>query len=240
MSRELLSNKNLGMGKMINILLSSNPIYLKTFNNLNRRTNQKWVYIDNKDDLKSQITNYKKINKIFVPHWSFKIPESIYNKYEVILFHMTDLPFGRGGSPLQNLIKLGYNKTKVSSIRVTDGIDEGPIYLKRSLSLEGTAEQIFNRTSSIITNMIIKINENKLVPKPQSGKPIYFKRRTPDQSRISDINSIKEIYDHIRMLDCEGYPKAFLEFEKYRFEFENVRFKNEENLVANVNIKLLS
>lgn len=227
------------MGKVTNILLSSNPVYLKTLEFLNRRTNQKWVYVDNKDDLKYLTLNEKKINKIYVPHWSYKIPESIYNKYEVILFHMTDLPFGRGGSPLQNLIKLGYEKTKVSAIRVTDGIDEGPIYLKRSLSLNGSAKQIFNRTSSIITNMILKINENKLIPKPQLGEPIYFKRRTPDQSKICDLNSIKEIYDHIRMLDCEGYPKAFLEFERYRFEFENVRLKNEENLVAKVNIKLL-
>ena len=148
------------MGKVTNILLSSNPVYLKTLEFLNRRTNQKWVYVDNKDDLKYLTLNEKKINKIYVPHWSYKIPESIYNKYEVILFHMTDLPFGRGGSPLQNLIKLGYEKTKVSAIRVTDGIDEGPIYLKRSLSLNGSAKQIFNRTSSIITNMILKINEN--------------------------------------------------------------------------------
>tara|TARA_B100001093_G_scaffold304651_1_gene290511 strand:+ start:10929 stop:11621 length:693 start_codon:yes stop_codon:yes gene_type:complete len=230
----------MGMGKIINVILSSNPIYLMTLKSLSKRTNHEWIYVENKDDFNLQILKEKKINRIFVPHWSYKIPESIYNKYEVILFHMTDLPFGRGGSPLQNLIKLGYNKTKVSAIRVTDGIDEGPIYLKRSLSLNGSAEQIFNRTSSIITNMIIKINENKLIPKPQLGKPVYFKRRIPDQSRISDLNSIKEIYDHIRMLDCEGYPKAFLEFERYRFEFENVRLENEENLVAKVNIKLLS
>tara|TARA_B100001057_G_scaffold497199_1_gene600709 strand:+ start:1812 stop:2504 length:693 start_codon:yes stop_codon:yes gene_type:complete len=230
----------MGMGKIINVILSSNPIYLMTLKSLSKRTNHEWIYLENKDDFNLQILKEKKINRIFVPHWSYKISESIYNKYEVILFHMTDLPFGRGGSPLQNLIKLGYNKTKVSAIRVTDGIDEGPIYLKRSLSLNGSAEQIFNRTSSIITNMIIKINENKLIPKPQLGKPVYFKRRIPDQSRISDLNSIKEIYDHIRMLDCEGYPKAFLEFERYRFEFENVRLENEENLVAKVNIKLLS
>ena len=145
----------MGMGKIINVILSSNPIYLMTLKSLSKRTNHEWIYVENKDDFNLQILKEKKINRIFVPHWSYKIPESIYNKYEVILFHMTDLPFGRGGSPLQNLIKLGYNKTKVSAIRVTDGIDEGPIYLKRSLSLNGSAEQIFNRTSSIITNMII-------------------------------------------------------------------------------------
>ena len=41
---------------------------------------------------------------VFFPHWSWKIPPSIYENYNCVVFHMTDLPFGRGGSPLQNLI----------------------------------------------------------------------------------------------------------------------------------------
>ena len=31
---------------------------------------------------------------IFFPHWSFIIPGAIYNKYNCIVFHMTDLPYG--------------------------------------------------------------------------------------------------------------------------------------------------
>ena len=38
---------------------------------------------------------------IFLPHWSAFIPSVIYDKYETIVFHMTDLPYGRGGSPLR-------------------------------------------------------------------------------------------------------------------------------------------
>ena len=30
--------------------------------------------------------------------------QEIHENYKCIIFHMTDLPFGRGGSPLQNLI----------------------------------------------------------------------------------------------------------------------------------------
>ena len=60
--------------------------------------------ITNKDDLIYQ--NVKDLNPkyIFFPHWSWLIPNEIYENYECILFHMTDLPYGRGGSPLQNLI----------------------------------------------------------------------------------------------------------------------------------------
>lgn len=44
---------------------------------------------------------------IFFPHWSWRIPPEIYNAFRCIVFHMTDLPFGRGGNPLQDLIASG-------------------------------------------------------------------------------------------------------------------------------------
>ena len=37
---------------------------------------------------------------IFVPHWGNLIPESIWGRWPTVIFHMTDLPYGRGGSPL--------------------------------------------------------------------------------------------------------------------------------------------
>ncbi|MDZ4177737.1 MAG: methionyl-tRNA formyltransferase, partial [Coriobacteriia bacterium] len=37
---------------------------------------------------------------IFFPHWSFMIPQAIYEAFECVVFHMTDVPYGRGGSPL--------------------------------------------------------------------------------------------------------------------------------------------
>ena len=48
---------------------------------------------------------------IFVPHWSQLIPESIWGHWPTVIFHMTDRPYGRGGSPLQNLIQRGRQHT---------------------------------------------------------------------------------------------------------------------------------
>ena len=59
------------------------------------------------------------------------IPSKIYQKFETIIFHMTDVPFGRGGSPLQNLIIRGYKISKLSAIKCTKKIDGGPVYLKK-------------------------------------------------------------------------------------------------------------
>ena len=46
---------------------------------------------------------------------------------------MTDLPYGRGGSPLQNLIARGFLETKISAILVEKQLDAGPVYLKMEL-----------------------------------------------------------------------------------------------------------
>ena len=75
---------------------------------------------------------------IFFPHWSYMIPKNIYNSYNCIIFHMTDLPYGRGGSPLQNLIVRGFKTTMISAIKCVKEIDAGPIYQKKPLSLEGS------------------------------------------------------------------------------------------------------
>ena len=81
-----------------------------------------------------------KPKKIFFPHWSHIIKPEIFEHYECVIFHMTDLPYGRGGSPLQNLIVRGHKETKISALRCKAGVDTGPIYMKRPLGLEGTAQ----------------------------------------------------------------------------------------------------
>ena len=149
---------------------------------------------------------------------------------------MTDLPFGRGGSPLQNLILRGYKETKICAIKVNKGIDTGPIYLKKNLSLEGTASEIFISGARIIKEMIFIILESSITPYAQEGVPIEFKRRKPDQSNIFDLNEISQIFDYIRMLDCDGYPKAFIENENLRFEFTNANMISKNQLQANVRI----
>ncbi|TBR16111.1 methionyl-tRNA formyltransferase [bacterium] len=161
---------------------------------------------------------------IFFPHWSWFIPENIYRNYECIVFHMTDLPYGRGGSPLQNLIVRGIYKTKISAIRVVKNIDAGPVYLKEVFCLEGSASDIFVRCSKIIfTKMIPQIILRTPMPCRQSGKVVKFKRRTAKQSNIASLNSLKKVYDYIRMLDAEGYPHAYLKFGALKVEFTDAK-----------------
>lgn len=197
---------------------------IRNFDKL-KKLGGEWYLIADKDDFTFHHLKMIKPRYIFIPHWSWLIPEEIYSKYECVIFHMTDLPFGRGGTPLQNLLSRGIYETQISAIRAAKGIDTGDIYLKRALSLEGDAEGIYIRCFDIITDMIKEIIEANPAPTPQEGKAVVFKRRTPEQSRIEKC-ALPELYDHIRMLDADGYPRAFLEYKGFRLEFSRASLKD--------------
>lgn len=218
------------------ILLTGKAWHNQLFDSLSTRPNEKWIRISIRDEF--TMTRLKEIGAetIFIPHWSYIIPAEFFNSYECVVFHMTDLPYGRGGSPLQNLIIRGHKDTKITAIRVSEGIDTGDVYLKENLLLNGTAREIFFRSASIIEKMIHKIIVNQIKPKPQEGEVTIFKRRKPDDGDLTQLKELTEIYDYIRMLDCDGYPKSFIHTEEFSFEFTNASLKPNEEVIANVRI----
>lgn len=206
------------------------------FDSLNARKNERWYRIDKKDDLNLELLHIRNIEKVFIPHWSYLIPAEIWSNFECIVFHMTDLPYGRGGSPLQNLIVRGHEETKITALRVNEVLDAGDIYLKRHLSLEGSAREIFHRTVPVIKEMIETIIDQEITPKPQSGDPVIFKRRIPRDGDLSDLQDAGKVYDYIRMLDADGYPAAFIETKYFRFEFTKASISDNNEVLANVRI----
>ena len=72
----------------------------------------------------------------------------------------------------------------------------------------------------IITNII----QGKFKKQKQSGKPSSYKRRTPKQSELKNLNFSK-IYLHnfIRMLS-DPYPNAFIKIGKKKIIFKSSKF----------------
>jgi methionyl-tRNA formyltransferase len=194
--------------------------------------------ISSHDELNvTQITAFRP-DYIFFPHWSWIIPEEIYSRFPCIVFHMTDVPYGRGGSPLQNLIIQGIKHTKISAIKVEKGIDAGPVYLKRDFCVEGTAEEVFRRASSVVFDMIEYFIKFKPEPVPQEGEVTVFKRRTPEQSLLPESGSWEEILSFIRMLDGEGYPPAFIRYGKLKISFFRAAIKDDA-ILTDAKIEIL-
>lgn len=218
----------------MNIIACSNNLYDKT----NLFTKKDFVFIKDKKDLSPESLQKIQPKYVFFPHWSYIIPAKIYENFNCIIFHITDLPFGRGGSPLQNLIVRGIKQTKISAIKCAKELDSGDIYLKKDFDISfGSAQEIYQRAGDIIAKMIDEIVANNPAPKPQSGKIVTFKRRIPAQSNIKDLTTLPKIYDYIRMLDADGYPKAFLENNGLKFEFTNAKFADNK-IIANVKIEV--
>lgn len=208
------------------IIVSNKEWHRNSVAEVSARTNSRVVYIDLKEKVTYEFLNQFNPRYIFFPHWSYIIPAEVYDNFECVIFHMTDLPFGRGGSPLQNLIERGIYETKLSAIRCAKVLDGGDVYMKVPLSLWGTAEEIYLRAAELTKEMMVKIAQENIVPKPQSGETVVFERRKPSQSNIGNLTSLEKIFDYIRMLDADGYPHAFVEFGNLRFEFERASLKN--------------
>lgn len=223
---------------MENILIVSEKSWNKELVSYLQSTMPQYAFylISQKEDFTVERIGSISPVKIFIPHWSYIIPSAIFERYECIVFHMTDLPYGRGGSPLQNLIVRGLTATKLSALRVEVGLDTGPVYLKMDLSLSGTAEEIFVRVNKLVGKMIVEIIQNNLQPVPQEGDPVVFRRRKPEQSDMSGLEKLEEIFDYIRMLDADGYPHAYIEKGEFRYEFTRASIKADGSIVADVKI----
>jgi methionyl-tRNA formyltransferase len=147
------------------------------------------------------------------------------------------LPYGRGGSPIQNLILEGFSEAPVNALSMTSELDAGDIYLSKKVSLGGNLNEILDRISTIIQEMIIQMVSGDYKLSQQSGEPKYFKRRSGIQNELPIFeDDIKKIYNQIRMLDAPDYPCAYLNMGNFSFEFSDSQLQDDE-IQAKVKIK---
>ena len=208
------------------IIVSNKEWHRKYTKEITIRTNKDVIYIDNKECITYDYLHNLQPEWVFFPHWSYIIPAEVYENMNCVIFHMTDLPFGRGGSPLQNLIARGIYETKLSALKCTAQLDAGDIYIKQPLSLWGTAEEIYLRAAELTKEMIIQIVKEKPQLHKQQGEPVVFQRRKPSEGDIGKLKSLSKVFDYIRMLDADTYPPAFLDMNNLHIEFTRASLKD--------------
>tara|TARA_Y100001978_G_C23644465_1_gene410005 strand:- start:429 stop:1100 length:672 start_codon:yes stop_codon:yes gene_type:complete len=206
------------------IAIASSKPWFVISNNL--RKNHQILLIKTKADL--NIENLKKFNPnlIFFPHWNWKVPNQIHERYKCILFHTAPLPYGRGGSPIQNLILLGYKKSPVCALKMVEELDSGPIYSKREISLEGPLSLIFKRLNIAVNDLMEDLINFLPEPILQKGSQLYFRRLNQDDNEIPIQGSLKDFYDRVRMLDDVNYPNPFIRYGDYIIEFNNANISD--------------
>ena len=175
--------------------------------------------IKSKEEYDSEIEQIgEDIDLIIFLGWSWIVPEEITNRYTCIGIHPSDLPYYRGGSPIQYQIINGIINTKLSLMTISEKLDGGDIWLKKDVDFAGdNIDQIFEniKISSInLLNSFFNSYPNIKQVKQDLKKGTYFKRRKPEESRIEigdfKNKSLEKIYNKIRCL-TDPYPNAFIE-----------------------------
>ena len=187
------------------------------------------------EELKESIKS--DIDVIFFPHWSWLVPDEILSRFNCVCFHSTPLPYGRGGSPVQNMVLNGKENTEFVALKMIKEVDAGPIYMRNTVSLIGGGEEVFRRIYKTSISMMSELLKGLPIPQEQNNENIYeFKRRTPRDSEMLMTESIEHIFDKIRILDIEGYPPAFLDIGDYRLTFTHPVMKMSGEIDAHIKI----
>ena len=139
------------------IVVGSRPWNRRVFQERLAQLTGKWRFIGKREKLTAATLRAFRPRYVFFLHWSWMVPADIVDEWECVCFHMTDVPYGRGGSPLQNLILRGHRRTKLTALRMTEQLDAGPVYMKRALLLTGSAGAILERATELAAAMIAEI-----------------------------------------------------------------------------------
>lgn len=151
------------------------------------------------------------------------IPKELRQRFKhTLVVHESDLPAGRGWSPLTWQILDGQNRIPVTLIEAAEQVDSGVIYGQRWLEFEGheligelRAAQA-NATCDLCSWFVENFPESISSAIKQKGDPTYFPRRGPEDSELDITRTIEEQFNILRVVDNERYP-AFFDWKGQRF-----------------------
>jgi methionyl-tRNA formyltransferase len=138
-----------------------------------------------------------------------------------IVLHASALPKGRGWSPLVWQILEGVRAITVCAAAAEDRVDTGAIWAQCSFDVEAheLADEIhaklFAAELALMDDVVARFGSGE--PRPQSAEgATYYRRRSPEDSRIDPLRPIAEQFDLLRICDPERYP-AFFQLHGHRY-----------------------
>jgi len=135
------------------------------------------------------------------------------NKHNLVV-HESDLPKGKGWSPLTWQILEGKNEIPITLFEATEGVDSGAIYFQDIIHLEGNElnDEIKNKQGEATNDLIIKFINSypNVAGKEQKGEESFYPKRTPKDSELDINKSIAAQFNLLRVCDNERYPAWFV------------------------------
>jgi len=145
------------------------------------------------------------------------------NKNNIVV-HESDLPKGKGWSPLTWQILSGMNKIPISLFEASNSVDSGKIYLKDYIYLDGYElyDEIKKKQGEKTNEMILKYIKENPIGKNQLGNETFYNKRTPKDSELDVNKTILEQFNLLRVCSNKDYPSYFkINNKKYILKIYN-------------------
>mgnify|MGYP003441305753 CR=1 FL=1 len=162
------------------------------------------------------------VELVFLLSYFTRVDSFFLHKHKhTLVVHESDLPNGKGWSPLFWQIIEGKNEIPVVLIEAAEQLDSGVIYLKDTIKLNGYElhDEIRMAQASITTNLCIKFlrEYNNIKPYAQrEQKESFFQKRTQRDSKLDIKKPIIEQFNLLRTVNNKEFP-AFFEIDKHKY-----------------------
>jgi methionyl-tRNA formyltransferase len=130
------------------------------------------------------------------------IKPDVLERVPMINVHFSLLPRWRGAAPVERAILAGDRETGVDIMQLEEGLDTGPVYASRRLTIgsEETAAELRDRLVEIGSEMLVDILAAPLPePVPQDGDETYAAKLEPAELRIDWSRTAEEIARVVRL-----------------------------------------
>lgn len=163
-------------------------------------------------------------NILFLVSCSQLIARDDRDRYDhVMVLHASDLPKGRGWSPIVWDILAGKKELTASLLTAEAGVDTGAIWAKQRFRVPKHAlhdeiiSQLFDAELELMdTGIKMVLSGERPTPQPEGGSS-YHQRRRPEDSRLDPTRPLSELFNQIRVADPDRYP-AFFDLHGKTFE----------------------
>lgn len=164
-----------------------------------------------------RIRDYRDLNQgdlAFFLSCTTVVPPEYLEKHEHnLVVHESDVPEGRGWSPVHWQVLEGNDEIPIVLMEAAEQVDTGDVYIRDRIQLEGTEllreirEKVGQKTVELALEFVEAYPD--VEGDPQEGEATYYPRRTTDDSELDPEKSIDEQFNLLRIVDNENYPAFF-------------------------------
>ena len=149
------------------------------------------------------------------------VEREVRDRYKhVLVLHESDLPKGRGWSPVAHQVLGGAGRIVVSLIEAEDKIDSGAVWAKEHCIIprHALADEILTHVFRAKTMLISRALIGRIEKLEQYGEPTYYKKRAPEDCELDPNKTIAEQFDLLRI--CEPRYPAFFNHRGHKYVLE--------------------